>query len=386
MFDESSCSENRILVTGASGFIGRRLIEVLSSNDTYIVTALVRNARNQGMTNIEGVSTVIADMSNRQSINQVVKGHEIVVNLAYDFKRSQRNNLNSFSNLHDACVEHGVKRFVQVSSIVVYDDWPNEDVNEKSSSNKSGAEYRDAKISIEQILQKSSSEGLLDTIILQPTIVYGPHSWLWTDAIVEKLLTGKIILPRTKGVCNAVYVDDVVDALLLAIKNQGDTGEKYIISASEPIQWSQFFESYNQVLGTKSIQYADFETSSTERSGYIGRIKKIIANPLVLANWGPIRFFLNVIERFLGNGGVEKLKLFVTKLKKSSGTIVYYPNEDEVKLYCSSGVCSIAKAKEMLAYHPSNDFNSGFKKTAQYITEKYNTKTVSIDEDQSSKL
>lgn len=378
MSDEITSLKDRVLVTGASGFIGARLVEELSTANDYAVTALVRSTRKVDLVKSQSVTTVVADLSSRQGINQAIKGHDIVINLAYDFKGSQRNNLQAFTNLHDACIEHGVKHFIQVSSIVVYDDWSFGDINEKSSSQRSGDEYRDTKIAIEQALDLSSAKGVLHTTILQPTIVYGPNSWLWTDAVVEKLLTGTLILPSSgKGVCNAVYVDDVVDALLLAIRSSEVSDEKYIISGPEPVTWGYFFESYNQALGTNTIQYVDFETLSVEQSGMMGKIKKIIANPLSLANWKPVQIFLNVIEKLLGSGGIERLKSWVKRLKKSCGTIVYYPNEGEVKLYSSTGVCSIAKAKEKLAYAPTRDFNSGFEITKRYIAEKYSSDLVS---------
>ncbi|MFT6587138.1 NAD-dependent epimerase/dehydratase family protein [Cycloclasticus pugetii] len=376
MPDETILQKKRVLITGASGFIGARLVEKLSTVDNYFVTALVRDARK--VEQLIGLSeeTVVTDLSNRQGIEQVVKGSDIVINLAYDFKSNKQKNLQAFTNLHDACIKHRVKKFVQVSSIVVYDGWPTIDIDEKSSSNPSGLEdYRDTKISIEQLLDISSANNLLHTTVLQPTIVYGPNSWLWTDAIVEKLSTGTLILPSNcKGVCNAVYVDDVVDALLLAIEKTAVSGEKYIISGPEPITWKHFYEGYNKALKKDSIVYVNTETLSTEQSTLTWKIKKIIANPFTLSNWKVVQYFLKIIDKLFGSEGIKKIKYCLQRLKKSGGKIVYYPTEDEIELYCSTGICSTSQAKDKLGYEPTRDFNTGFKITTSYINEKYSLK------------
>ena len=363
--------KQKILVTGASGFIGARLIEKITLEDSFDVTALVRDISKTDHLNNLGVKIAVADMSNKSAIEKVLEEHDIVINLAHDFKQSQKSNLRCFSNLSEACIKHGIKHFIQVSSIVVYDDWLNEHTSEESAFNKPGSEYKNTKVAIENALHHYSEKGLLHSTILQPTIVYGPYSWLWTDYVVEKLLTGTLILPgKGTGLCNAVYVDDVVDALILTAKNPGQSGEKYIISGPEPITWRDFFESYNQLLGKDSIQYIDIAMLTDDRSGLAGRIKNIMANPLRLANWQPVRLVLNIIQKRLGTKAIEGLKTFVKNLKKTRGPIIYYPDASELELYCATGICRIEKAKKKLGYKPKIDFTSGFKLTSAYIDDK----------------
>ena len=371
MADKTTLIRKKILVTGASGFIGARLVEKLTADDEFVVTALVRDITKAHHLKALGVNIVVADLSNRSDIDGALKGQDVVINLVHDFKQSQRNNLRGFANLSEASIKHGVKHFVQVSSIVVYDDWPIGNISEESPFGQPGTEYKNTKVAIENSLQRSSKKGLLHTSILQPTIVYGPFSWLWTDYVVEKLLSGTVVLPGNgEGICNAVYVDDVVDALVLAAKNPGLSGEKYIISGPEPITWREFFESYNNVLGKDSIQYIDVAMLADERSGLLGKVKNIMANPLRLANWKPVRYVLNIVQKLLGDRGIEKLKSLIKNLKKSRGPIVYYPDAGDLELYCATGICRIEKAKKNLGYAPKMDFKSGFELTAEYIDTK----------------
>ena len=368
MSNEIKAPNRRILVTGASGFIGRRLVEKLIMENDVQLTAVLRNAGKKQLLQDQNINTIIADLSNRAAIDQAVQGHDTVINLAYDFKRSQKSNMRAFNNLFDACIKHGVKRFIQISSIVVYDDWPGNDISEQSPTGEAGSDYKNTKMAIERALQLSSQQGELHAIVLQPTIVYGPFSWLWSDYIVEKLETGKVILPnQCDGACNAVYVDDVVDAIALAAKKSVRSLEKYIISGPQPVTWRGFYESYNAMVGKDSIEYMDIAEQPDEQPGLAAKIKTLLANPLSLAQWAPVRHLLNMIQSLLGDKAIEQLKNLVKKAKKSSGAIIYYPNQYELKLYAAEGICDISKARSELGYQPAVPFKTGIELTAQYV-------------------
>jgi nucleoside-diphosphate-sugar epimerase len=370
--DKTAQEPAKVLVTGASGFIGTRLIGKLAAEDGFIVTAMVRNSAKPQQLGTNGVRVIAADMSDRTEIDRAVSGHHTVINLVHDFKRSQKHNLRCFTNLYEACIKHGVQHLVHVSSIVVYDDWPGGDITEESPSGQPGTEYKNTKVAIEKALQSGSDKGLLHSIILQPTIVYGPNSWLWTDHVVEKLRGGTLVLPAEEdGVCNAVYLDDVADALVLAALRPGNSSEKYIISGPAPTGWREFFESHNQYLGTDSIQYLDVAELAAVHSGSSGTMKSIVANPLQLANWKPVRSVLNGLQGVLGDRAIDGLKALVKGLKKSTGRVVYYPDPAELELYCASGVCSSEKAKSVLGYEPKFDFKTGFASTTGYIDNKW---------------
>ena len=355
-------------MTGASGFIGSRLIEILAAEAGFVVTAIIRDSTKINQLATIGVHTIVTDMANRAGIGKAVEGQHTVINLAHDFKRSQKHNLRCFTNLYEACTRHGIQHLVHVSSIVVYDDWPLGNVSEESSFGQPGTEYKNTKVAIENAIQSGSEKGLLQSSVLQPTIVYGPYSWMWTDSVVEKLLSGTVVLPAgQEGICNAVYVDDVADALVLAASHPGCSGEKYIISGSTPPTWPEFFESYNQFLGMNSIQYIDVDVLAGPHLGSANKMKNILANPMQLAHWKPVRDVLNLLRRVLGDWAIDGLKTSVQSLKKSTGPIIYYPGAGDLELYCSKGECSIEKAKQKLGYIPKIDFNAGFKLTTEYI-------------------
>jgi nucleoside-diphosphate-sugar epimerase len=368
--DLAGLSGKKILVTGASGFIGRRLVEKLALAGVAEVTALVRNSNKARPLQSSGVQTCLADLSKPMALDQAVPGHDTVINLAHDFKRSGKHNLRNFDNLVNACLRHGVRNIVHTSSIVVYDDWPAGDVNEESSSGGPGTDYKNTKAEIEKRLLAVSHTESIHSTILQPTIVYGPYSWLWTDHVAEKLLHGKLILPSDcEGICHAIYVDDVADALLLAAIRQGPSGEKFIISGHSPPTWREYYERHNRLLGKNAIEYVDRHELAKQIAGTTGSAKSYISNPLLLANLKPIRGILNSVERVLGDGAINYLKSGIRRVG-GVGPIVYFPTGSELQHYCSAGRCDIAKAERVLDYTPRFDFDSGFELTARYLKRK----------------
>jgi hypothetical protein len=107
MADIEPPARRKILIVGASGFIGARLTEKLADNNEFEITALVRDANKVKPLQTRGVHTIVANLSNYPGIDSAVRGYHTVFNLAHDFKRSQKINLRNFANLSNACTKIG---------------------------------------------------------------------------------------------------------------------------------------------------------------------------------------------------------------------------------------------------------------------------------------
>jgi nucleoside-diphosphate-sugar epimerase len=96
------------------------------------------------------------------------------------------------------------------------------------------------KAAAERVVQRAIGDGLR-AVILRPTIVYGPYGPFVTsivDAARERrLLT---LLDEGRGVCNAVYVDDVCDAIRAAIETERGLGSAFFITANRAVTWREF--------------------------------------------------------------------------------------------------------------------------------------------------
>jgi nucleoside-diphosphate-sugar epimerase len=163
--------------------------------------------------------------------------------------------------------------------------------------------------------------------------------------------------------CNAVYVDDVANAMILAAKQKGAACENFIVSNAQPVTWRDYFESIADTLGVDSIEYVESQKLGGWQDRGLSKFQLLMGNPLV-------RKSINKACNMAGPGLIQGIKSFVFATRRRRRNMVYYPNPGEVELYTSKGRCSIEKAREQLGYEPAFDFAAGSRLTAEYIRKK----------------
>ena len=150
----------------------------------------------------------------------------------------------------EAALRAGVKRFVHLSTVQVYGSLPDGDLDETMPKRYFGDSYSDSKLDAEEVALEYFAKHGLPVVILQPTVVYGPNSLIWTTYLLSSLRRERhILVDNGDGYCNAVYVDDVIDAILLAAIRDDAVGESFLISGEQPTTWRDFYGSYERMLG-----------------------------------------------------------------------------------------------------------------------------------------
>jgi nucleoside-diphosphate-sugar epimerase len=351
---QEALDQKQVFVTGATGFIGRRLVGALRGAGAR-VTVLARSRHGTKEFRGTGVKAVIGDLDDRALLADALPGHDMVFHLAYDVRASAATNLKAFDAVYSAAENCGIARFVHTSSIVVYDGWPNLDIDENSPMDRpGGSPYRQAKIQMERRLMG----GAVPAAIIQPTIVYGPASSQWTDGFAEKLAAGSIVLPTPEGRCNGVFVDDVVQALLRAAVLEGLGQERFIISGPSPFQWSELFDGYAKIIGTGSVQHRPL----AELQAGLGPKPDESAGsdqPSAMASISALG------RRVLGRERFEALvRLAKQRLRKGGAA---YPDHHLLEEFSSTGICSIKQAKKRLGYAPAFDLASGLVASEQHL-------------------
>ena len=342
------------MVTGASGFIGRRLVKALADAGAE-VTALSRTGFGAADLGSGSVKTVTGSLNKPADLPEILRGQNVVFHLAYDVRASAAENLSAFENLYNAAIKSGVGRFVHTSSIVVYDGWPDRDLDEKSPMDRpGGSPYRRAKIDMERQLMN----GPLPAAILQPTIVYGPGSAQWTDALASNIAAGGIVLPTPVGDCNGVFVNDVVQALIRAAVLPDLDRERFIISGPSSFSWSQLLEGYAKIIGTGNVEYRPLDELS-ERIGPKPDESADDDAPSAMAKISAIG------RRVLGRERFENLvRLARQRLAKDGLT---YPGHHLLEEYSATGTCQIDHARKRLGYRPEFDLEKGLAASEQHI-------------------
>ncbi|MFQ5864008.1 MAG: NAD-dependent epimerase/dehydratase family protein [bacterium] len=362
----STLKGKKVLVTGATGFIGGRIVERLVLEQRAEVRAMVRDfSRAARLARFDCVKMVKAALSDRIAIEDAVDGCDVVFHCAYDWK-SKTHNLDGIRLLTEACIRHNV-RLVHLSSIAVYEPLKDGELDETEKSLPSGLTYTDTKIEIEEeIFRKIVGQGL-KAVILQPTIVYGPFS-PWTITPVQQLLSGRVILPdEGKGLCNAVYVDDVCEAMILSTSQDGGVGERFLISGAEPVSWGDFFGAYETILGVKAISYMSEDEIRKTLRNPVSNLKLLLADPKRITQWKLTRDFAFFLLDNLPDWAESGVMALFSRYQKIAPRPTYLPSNHLLNIYSANCRVRIDKAKRLLGYEPKYDLSRGMELTAEYI-------------------
>ena len=83
--------------------------------------------------------------------------------------------------------------------------------------------------------------GGVESVVLRPTIVFGPRSrWIW-DAAMEIANRRACLLEGGKGICNTIYIDNLIHAIQLAIEKPSVTGKTFLVGDEETVSWRNFY-------------------------------------------------------------------------------------------------------------------------------------------------
>jgi nucleoside-diphosphate-sugar epimerase len=248
----SALSDASVLVTGASGCIGGRLVERLVLEYGARVRVLVRRATTEGPIARLPIEVIVGDVLDPHAVNTSVEGCAVVFHCVRG-KGSDRVlravEVEGVSHVVDAARRSGA-RVVHVSTTRVYDR-PIQGVFDESTPavSKGPDPSADAKLEGEQTALAHGARDGVPVVVVKPGIVYGPNAH-YTFEMLSELQTSRVILVNGGiGICNLVYVDDVVTALLLAATNERADGERFIISGPEHPTWAQFVGAFEAMLG-----------------------------------------------------------------------------------------------------------------------------------------
>ncbi len=245
----------RVLVTGATGFVGRHLVTRLVA-EGHSVVAYVRNP--DKFKGLEGVTLVVGDLFNKKALALACKDVDVVFHLAamihairateQDYRRV---NALGTKNVLDACGR--LKRFVYVSSVTVYGsvDSPRTTVIDESYPCIGQNEYGKTKYEGEIVVQKSGQP----YTIVRPGRVYGPGDL--TLLPLSKLIRKRLFLQvgGGKSLMMPIYIDDLIDFLILSLKKKA-LGETYIAVGDACIPKKRLMESLAKELGVSLRRFS----------------------------------------------------------------------------------------------------------------------------------
>lgn len=242
----------KILITGATGFIGIRLIDALLAGG-HEIFALCRNLEKAKAKLPDNCHIIIGDITDKKSLSGCCEGIDMVYQLVglsgnelpsdYQFKRFRKVNVEGLRNIVEEAQRAKVKRFVQVSSIAAMGI-----VQKMPITGQSKCEpylpYQVSKREGELLILEKVKNEKFPAIIIRPAKVYGIGGEDSYQSIIKMCKKGffpKIGIRDT--MVSHCYIDDLITTLTL-LTEKGRIGEIYNCATEKPIG---FYESVNLV-------------------------------------------------------------------------------------------------------------------------------------------
>ena len=245
----------KLLITGASGFIGSFIVEEALKRG-FETWAAVRKSSSREWLQDERIHFIELNLSSKEQLVEQLRGkdfdyvvHAAGVTKCLNKQDFHRINTEGTRNLAEALLEVGMplKRFVFVSSLSIFgaikEQQPYEEIRENDTP-QPNTEYGKSKLEAEKYLATTT----LPYIILRPTGVYGPREkdyFIMAKSIQQH---SDFAVGYQQQDITFVYVSDVVQAVFLALTN-GENGRKYFLSDGEVYQSTTFSDLIHEELG-----------------------------------------------------------------------------------------------------------------------------------------
>lgn len=377
------------LVTGATGFIGGRLVETLAADGAEL-RVLVRDLSKGSRVGRFPVDFAQGDLGDADAVRAAVDGADLVFHCAYgnsgDEAAMRRTTVDGTRHVAEAARDAGA-RLVHVSTVAVYGAVGAGMLDESVPHDPDGDFYAETKHEAEQLVLDLARKGDLAASVVQPTVVYGPYAPAWTVRILDELKTGRVILiGEGDGLCNVVYVDDVVRGLRLAATRDEAVGEAFLISGAEPVTWRTFYAGYERMLGFQS----HVEMTAGEARDLFERLygkRRFVSESLSLVRESPdmrhrikqtreIQAFVRAAKMVVPGGVRRTLKAKLTgrhlgppasapKPAQTAKPIHPLPPAG-IELGRSRTRVSIDKARSLLGYEPAFDWEAGMQRVEDW--------------------
>jgi nucleoside-diphosphate-sugar epimerase len=313
-----SPAPRRVFITGALGFIGRRLAERYRGAGAEVIGVDQRGNAELGV--------VAGDIRQAGRWQEAASGAELVLHTAAlvgmggDADAFWRVNVLGTRNAIEAAARGGAGRFVHFSSIVAFGFDFQGSVDERHPVRPNGVPYVDTKVASEQVVLQAHAAGEIVCTVVRPGDVYGPGSHFWAVTPVREIAARRLVLPAMgRGLLSPVYVDDLVDGVMLAGSRPEAAGQVFTLTGDRPVETREFVGRYARMLGRRRVPSAP--------------------TPLVAA-------------------------LGAAVARVSADTEV---TPAAVRYLARKGTYSIEKARSLLGYEPTVGLDEGMRRTERWL-------------------
>jgi nucleoside-diphosphate-sugar epimerase len=324
----------RLLITGATGFVGGHVAEAAVARG-HAVATIARETSDTSLLQSLGVTIHRGDLSDPVTVRKAVDGIDAVIHCAAkvgdwgpveDYRAV---NVDALRGLLEACHQKPLQRFVHLSTLGVYAPRHHRGTDESEPLPPRHMDgYTQTKVEAEHLALDAHRLHGLPVVVLRPGFVYGPRDRTVLPKLVDNLRRGvvRFIGDPARLHLNTIFVGNLVDAVFLALDQPKAVGQVYNLTDGDKVTKLHFFNTICDGLG-------------------LPRVKKRV--PLFIA-----RLVASVLEgRARRIGKPDAPRLTQARLKFLGLDLDF----------------SIDKARRELGYAPRVGFDEGMRQTLEWF-------------------
>jgi 2-alkyl-3-oxoalkanoate reductase len=345
----------RVAVIGANGFVGGRLVEQWHLEERIEVVPIVRRPGAAAPVLRFGLDCRVVDALDERELSRALAGCDAVVHAGAGPRPFVTK---SPARLVRAAAQAGVGTVIYVSSMAVH-GWQARPGTDEATPlpRHHPLPYNHWKARGEQGVRSACSETGTRFVILRPGIVYGPRS-RWIAGFARSVVEGSAyVVAGGRGICNAIYVDNLVHSVDLALQREEAAGEAFLLSDGEAITWRMLYEPVCHALGYPWDAVADLPPRSPRRTP-AERLLELKADPAA-------RVVLDRVPRALRNP-VRRLAVHPLGEEPSQGLPLRPPLETSILQTCGYRF-PITKARRVLGFEPPIAFDEACRRTVAWL-------------------
>jgi 2-alkyl-3-oxoalkanoate reductase len=257
-------------VLGAGGFVGAALVERLCRSGAQVTPLIRRIGTGGALLARFALPQRLTNVLDRESLKAAFAGMDIVFHCVTGDGAAI---IQGLENSLSAAQAAGVRRFVYLSSAIVYGFRPKGAVDEDSRFDPpSWSEYAKNKAAAEKII--GQWRGGPETVVLRPSIIYGPRSKDWSEAPARQIAAGAAYLvEQGSGHMNEIHIAHLLDAMLLAAHHPAAANQAYVLQDGFGRTWGDYYRSLCELLDVDfstiaAVSWQDATRNSSKLARY----------------------------------------------------------------------------------------------------------------------
>lgn len=319
----------KVLVTGGTGFTGKALVRRLLDEGHQVVAMDYKEGLKTEELRSWGAEVVIGSVTEKDLVDRCTRGVEVVHHLAAAFRELNvpnnyyhEVNVGGTRNALEAALRHKVKKFIYCSTCGVHGNIDHPPGGEEAAIQPADY-YQATKYEAEPLVNEYNKKGM-NTVILRPAAIYGPGDPERFFMIYKRVAGGTFpMFGSGKTLYHPLYIDNLIDAFMLAMEEDRGNGQAYLIADEEYLEIEDLVRRVGKALGISVV------------------IKHYPIIPLIIAG--------HIFEKIC---------------KPFKITPPIFPRR--VDWYRQNRAFKIDKAKKELGYLPRIGIDEGLKRTAEW--------------------